>query len=92
MAKTDKKSLRQQMREKAEIKLNSLMEEMRKAAGEVIEDTTIDPEDLMAMCCKTQTGTLRDKLLVRLTDEIQNDLVALWNRQDNLDLGEPDAK
>ena len=80
-------TLRQKMRAAAEGRLNDLMRAMQGAAGEVVSDTTIDPVDLMGMCCKSQVGTLREKLVTRLANEAEDDLVALWNNQQDLDLG-----
>lgn len=90
-AKAKEPTLRQQMRKSAESRLTVLMDQVRDAVANVLEDTTLDMDDVMAMCCKTQTGTLRDKLVGRLADEAERDIVKLWNNQQALDLESKDA-
>jgi len=90
-AKAKELTLRQQMRKSAEGRLTVLVDQVRDAVAKVLEDTTLDMDDVMAMCCKTQTTTLRDKLVGRLADEAERDIVKLWNNQQKLDLESKDA-
>lgn len=85
--KTSTKTLRQQIREKAELRLDGLIEQVRDAVAKVLEDTTLDMDHVMGMCCKTQTSTLREQLVTRLANEAEADLMKLWNDQTNLSFG-----
>jgi hypothetical protein len=85
-------TLRQQMRMSAESRLTDLVVEMCDAAAKVTDGKTIESLDLMAMCCKTQTNTLRDKLVGQLANAAEKDLVKLWNSQQKLDLEDSDGE
>ncbi len=93
MAKAEEKNekrltMRQEMREAA----NSRLEEIVNLAGKAMEklamSTPLHPIDIARMLCGGQTKTLRDKLVTQLTNKAEEDLVALWNDQKKLDLGE----
>lgn len=96
MAKTDKKkSLRQQMRDNADIELAAVTAAATSTVAGILADMNcgdLDPHDVMKLCSSTQTDTLRHKLIGQLADRSERDLVNIWNNQHELDLEKKDAK
>lgn len=92
MTKKKKQTLRQQMREKANSRLEELLDEASNALIFVCGGDTIDHLDLAKMMAGGQTKTLREKLVTQLTNRAEEDLLAFFNGQNELELGGNDEK
>jgi hypothetical protein len=84
--KAKKMTMRQQMRVKAEKKLDFLVGDMFELAKEVCKDEPIDAVDLMHLCSTSQTKTLQNKLVTRITNRDEADFLKFWNDQQELPL------
>jgi hypothetical protein len=89
MAKAKEKalSMRQQMRNKSESQLNHLSEVAYNAVNAAIGPQPFSPVELMRLCVGGQTKTLRDRLIGKLADKAEAEVMALWNNQQDLSFG-----
>jgi hypothetical protein len=86
-AKQKEQSLRQKMREKANSKLEEVLDNASNALSASVLITKLDPIEVARMLVGGQTKTLRDKLVTQLTNQIEQEMVEIWNNQQDLDLG-----
>jgi hypothetical protein len=83
-------TFRQRLRAQSEERLDKMLSVMGTAAQRVCEETNteINPYDLMRLACNRQTKGLRYKLTSELSNEVENELEAIYNKQQALALGE----
>lgn len=83
-------TFRQRLRAQSEARLDKICSAMNGAAQRVCEesDTEINPSDVMRLVCNRQTKGLRYKLTSELSNEVENELEKIYNKQQGLDLGE----
>ena len=83
-------TFRQRLRAQSADKLALIAAAMNAAAIRVIEetDTHINPTDVMRLVCNSQTKGLRAKLISELSNEIETELEAIYNKQLGLSMGD----
>jgi hypothetical protein len=82
-------TFRQRLRAQSADKLAKIASAMNGAAIRVVEesDSDINPVDVMRLVCNSQTKGLRAKLISDLSNEIERELEAIYNKQLGLDVG-----
>jgi len=88
MAKAKKKlTLRQRLRNDARAKLDGLIEQAQERVTEVVAGTSIHPALLMQLASQPKRGkTLQHNLVTALTNDAEDELEKLYNKQIALDL------
>ena len=81
-------TLRQQMRDQAEVQLDEILVEASKALLKVTQPLKLNHVEVSRMIGCSQTDTLRKKLVTELANKNEAELVKLWNNQKLLDLGD----
>lgn len=83
-------SLRQQMRKQAELDLDALLDNVREAVSGVAPGY-LGSVDLLKLLSSSQTKTVRERVITKMANQAEAELVKLWNNQQKLDLGEDNA-
>jgi len=84
-------ALRQLLREKSGKNLDKLIDKMATAARDVANQSGIKPSELMKITIGGRTDTLRTKLVTILANDLEADLLNMYNNQQDLPLDEPMA-
>ena len=89
--KSSKPTLRQRLRAKAAQQLAELEERTKEAILLQRKGAVYSVEDMARLVAGGNTKTLREKLVTAMTNELESELEALFNRQENLPLGDDNA-
>lgn len=99
MAKTPKKkkaptTFRGRLRATAETQLDALLSSVLGATERAVEESNapLDPRDLLRILSSKEAKTLRNEQVKKLADHMESELEAIYNQQQGLPLGEPDAE
>ena len=79
------------MREGADKKLEKILDSAARELKASVDSSSgfvLYPLDVAKMLTGSQTKTLRDKLVTQLADEAENDLLKIYNNQNDLPLGD----
>ena len=81
--KAKKLSFRQRLRLQSAERLDKIASTMHGAGERACEEskTNIDPLDVMRLLSNTQTKSLREQLITELSNEVEAELEAIYNRQ-----------
>jgi hypothetical protein len=87
-----KMTMRQQMRAKAEEQLDAILAEGLAAINKVSMPHTIGGPSLAKLIAGGEQKTHRHMLVTHLANNAEAGLMKLWNDQQNLNLGDDNAK
>jgi hypothetical protein len=86
-----KLTLRQRLRNDAEAQLDKLVAQAGDAVDQILAGTSLTAWDLMHLASSNQNKSLRAHMVTQLANEKEAELERLYNKQQDLDLGEDDA-
>ena len=86
-------TLRQQLRADANVRLDAISRLVGTAVDRALEEAGVELpyRDVMRFCLGGQTQTVHEKLVTQLANQAEAELLAIWNKQADLPLGEQDA-
>lgn len=82
-SKVKRATLRQRLRQQSAGRLDVLTADVKTAVEDTLKSagTEINPYDVMRLLSGGQTKTLREQLITDLSNEVENELEALYNKQ-----------
>ena len=92
--KTEKLSMRQEMRMVAGHQLTEVLKLVRVGVTRALEEADVDlaPTDVMRLCVGGQTKTLEDRLIGQIANGLEAKIIKLWNDQQKLALEDSDGE
>lgn len=90
MTKGNEMTLRQQLRQQAEAKLEQVRILVVVAVDRAMQEAGVDLDgyDVMRMCVGSHTKTVKAKLITELANSAEAALIKMWNDQQSLGLEE----
>jgi len=85
-------SLRQRLREKAENRLDNLIERSHEAIAEIVAGTELPVPTMARLVRGQRVDTLRKAAVTRLVDVAEREIEALYNKQQDLPLQNTDVR
>lgn len=85
-----KKTLRQQLREQATSELEILRNKVVDAVAKMMPHY-LATQDLLTLASSTRNQSLKNKLVSKIANEKEAELLRLYNKQNDLPLGDKDA-